>query len=357
IWSLATNKIAFTNSLKMKMSIILGICHMFFGIALSYLNHRHFQKPLNVIFDFIPMVVFLFCMFGYLVILVFVKWLKYSSISVQEPPSLLIGLINMFLFNYKDGDDKMIYSGQQGFQSFLVVLAVLCVPWMMLGKPMYMRYMKRYGQKPAFQALHREEDEDEEVMFLNMSSPSPRRSRNGMTSSSGDSEFKHQPLSVNSGDLLGARAEEEVMHNPEVNGSLHTEEGVEEEEENFSEILIHQVIHTIEFCLGCISHTASYLRLWALSLAHAQLSEVLWQMVLRIAFGFSRGWGAIALFIIFQVWAALTVMILVLMEGLSAFLHALRLHWVEFQSKFYDGSGHIFVPFSFDHIADANPDE
>jgi len=290
VWQMAENKIVFLNTYKMKLSIIFGVAHMVFGVCMSVVNHCHFKRRINIILEFVPQLTFLLLLFGYMVLLMFIKWIKYSAKADLErdtpfcAPSVLITFIGMVLFNPAEVQDKVcvtvyMFPGQYYVQIVLVVLALLCIPWMLLGKPLYHMMHKRH-------------------------------------------------------------------HYVQPDGS-----GAQEEEEPMSEIFVHQAIHTIEYVLGTVSHTASYLRLWALSLAHAQLAEVLWSRLFAMAFILMPGYmGTITIFLLFAAWAFLTISILVVIEGLSAFLHTLRLHWVEFMSKFYEGAGYAFEPFCFKTI-------
>ncbi|XP_031422667.1 V-type proton ATPase 116 kDa subunit a isoform X1 [Clupea harengus] len=310
IWNMATNKLTFLNSFKMKMSVCLGVIHMLFGVSLSLFNHLYFKKPLNIYLGFIPEIVFMSSLFGYLALLVFYKWLAYDAKTSRDAPSLLIAFINMFLFNYNDPTNQPLYRGQMIIQSLLVVIAMACIPCMLIVKTLVLRRQHLWRQNLGTQNF------------------------GGIRVGNGPTEDEAEIIQH---DQLSQHSEEEPEHS-------------EEEVFNFGDVAVHQAIHTIEYCLGCISNTASYLRLWALSLAHAQLSEVLWGMVMKIGLSSRSFAGFLLLTIIFAAFATLTVCILLIMEGLSAFLHALRLHWVEFQNKFYNGQGFKFLPFTFDSI-------
>ncbi|XP_015782612.1 V-type proton ATPase 116 kDa subunit a [Tetranychus urticae] len=323
IWQVSENKILFLNSYKMKLSVLLGVSQMIFGVVLSLYNHRFFGRTLNIYSEFLPQLIFLVSIFGYLNILILAKWIFYDSSVAHCAPSVLITLINMFLNKYPDSPCNLLpmYWGQRFFQTVLLITAIVCIPWMLCVKPYF---------------LKKQQDSKDTKNKLKIIQPPVTFNNN---QNAGESEVGI-PME-NFSELF--KDQEKVAVNVENNES--------DKEFDLSEIIIHQIIHTIESVLGSISHTASYLRLWALSLAHAQLSEVLWTMVLQkgLTLG-EKTFGGFIMFFAFGIWACLTVAVLLLMEGLSAFLHALRLHWIEFQSKFYSGTGYLFQPFSFEVI-------
>ncbi|RWS30062.1 V-type proton ATPase 116 kDa subunit a isoform 1-like isoform X1, partial [Leptotrombidium deliense] len=307
VWQIAENKIVFLNSYKMKLSVIIGVAHMLFGVILSLWNHRYFNHKLDIMCEFIPQVIFLLALFGYMDLLIISKWLTYGIHESGCAPSILVLIINMCMFKKTETTCAPMYFGQEALQMALMVLVMLCVPWMLCLKP----YI-----------LVKQEDRRKFLLRANQSNNA-------------------QPKDDYAGDQPNDVAVTIDHHGGHGDG----------EEFDLGKIIIDQSIETIEYCLGSVSHTASYLRLWALSLAHAQLSEVLWTMVMRIGLS-NSGWiaGGVVMYFIFGFWAILTVSVLLVMEGLSAFLHALRLHWVEFQSKFYKGLGYLFQPFSFEVI-------
>ncbi|KAI3650773.1 hypothetical protein MP228_004254 [Amoeboaphelidium protococcarum] len=337
-WRQADNSLLFLNSYKMKQSILIGVLHMCFGIILTVYNSRYFKRPLNLYHEFIPQLLFMLSIFGYLSFLIIFKWLYPWRVPGNDPPSLLNTLIYMFLGlgGVKEGTE--LFGGQAVVQTILLLVAVICVPWMLCVKPykLYKQHQRNIamgyttigGDSPGARSHDSEVIKPDVHVNLDGNGGASTAAAGGASLLPTATELQHgngvadaASITDGSGDFHGGG---------EHGGKFE-----------FGEIVIHQVIHTIEFCLGAISNTASYLRLWALSLAHAQLSEVLWEMTIQSTL------SSVMLVAGFYMWFQLTVGILVGMEGLSAFLHALRLHWVEFNGKFYEGGGHPFTPFSF----------
>lgn len=309
IWHGTRTELGFLNSLKMKMSILMGVVHMTLGIVMSLFNHLHFRDPLSLYYEFIPQMIFLWSLFGYLGFLIIFKWVGWpylearsKSMSSSDPPvgrspDLYHIIMYMFL-SPTDIDcggectENNVFDGQQLLQVVLVLLALVAVPWMLLPKPLILKK-------------------------------------------------RHERRTVQEGYLtVGADSHADELEHGGGGGHGHGEF-------EFGEVLVHQMIHTIEFVLGAVSNTASYLRLWALSLAHSQLSAVFYDKVLMMTINMG---SPVFMLIGSFMWMMATLAVLMVMESLSAFLHALRLHWVEFQNKFYHGDGYAFAPFAFSQI-------
>jgi V-type H+-transporting ATPase subunit a len=109
IWGKAENELVYVNSLKMKISVIIAIIHMTFGIIIKAVNSFNFKKKIDFYFEFIPQVIFMVTLFGYMDFLIIFKWLKVWDEKVgtipsnQWAPSIISTMMNIALALGKTG--------------------------------------------------------------------------------------------------------------------------------------------------------------------------------------------------------------------------------------------------------------
>ena len=164
--------------------------------------------------------IFFQSIFGYLVFCIVYKWsIDWYSPSRPDdapgPPGLLNLLIYMFLQPGTVKPEEQLYPGQSVVQVILLLVAVICVPILLLLKPLYLRWehnraralgYRGIGETSRFSALDAD-DEDGQLM-------------NGGR------------------DSMGSDHEAAAMITQDIGDEEH-------EEFEFSEVMIHQTIHTI----------------------------------------------------------------------------------------------------------------
>lgn len=186
---------------------------MTYSLTHSYVNARHFRSSIDIWGNFIPGMIFFQSIFGYLAFAIVYKWsIDWYAIKA-DPPSLLNMLIYMFL---SPGTiEAPLYKGQATVQQLLVLIAVIQVPIMLFLKPFYLRWEHNKAKRMGYRAVgenHRVsalDDDDED----------------GPTLNGGRESFGEDDDGV-------ALITQDIGHG-------------EHEEFEFSEEMIHQVIHTI----------------------------------------------------------------------------------------------------------------
>ena len=190
---------------------------MTYSLCLSLVNARHFKTPIDIWGNFLPGMIFFQSIFGYLVFTILFKWshdwLEIEKQTGQGAPGLLNMLIYMFL---QPGTiEEQLYPGQKQVQVLLLLVAIACVPILLLLKPLYLRYEHNKARALGYRGI----GETSRVSAL-------------------DTEDENGHLMNGARDSMGSDHEATAMITQDIGDDEH-------EEFEFSEVMIHQTIHTI----------------------------------------------------------------------------------------------------------------
>ncbi len=154
-WHLGSNELAYLNSLKMKLSVILGVLQMGLGVCMKAANASYFGNKMDLVFEFIPQIILLFVLFGYMDWMIIAKWTTDFTGREHMAPSIISNMIDMALNGgaVAEGNAPIIGSAttQQTISILFLLIALICTPIMLFPKPFYIDKMNKLH---AHQAHH-----------------------------------------------------------------------------------------------------------------------------------------------------------------------------------------------------------
>jgi V-type H+-transporting ATPase subunit a len=143
VWKVADNEMAFTNSLKMKVAVILGVVHMMFGLFIKLYNNLRQRQWVDLLTLTLPQMVFMSCTFLYMDYLILYKW-NHAWADSKTAPSIISTMISVYVNMARDNPkDVLFWPEERKTERLIVALAIICVPIMLLGKTLVICFQRR----------------------------------------------------------------------------------------------------------------------------------------------------------------------------------------------------------------------
>eukprot|EP00477_Mikrocytos_mackini_P000229 GAHX01000243.1.p1 GENE.GAHX01000243.1~~GAHX01000243.1.p1 ORF type:complete len:839 (+),score=161.11 GAHX01000243.1:63-2579(+) len=311
-WEDTVDESTFNNSIKMKLSIIIGFFHMTLGMLLDCCNQYYFKDFKTLFLQSIPQLTTFLFSFGYMVFLIYYKMFHDQKTNV----SVIKIFIDMVMF--KSDKDTLLFSSlfiQNIIQKTVFFSCIFSVLLLLFGKPFYFLLFDKKRN-----------------LLRSLIQNSLKKKENSKVTYSERSLFETETLST-------IKRTSDITFDDGEQG---------EEADTFFSILGTQSIHTLEICISMISHLTSYLRLWAIGLSHTELTRIVQHKFINDRLGDNP----ILFIVTSQLFGMATCTALFGLGVFECFLHALRLQWIEFQSKFFHGDGISFEAFKLEQKED-----